>query len=300
MSPSYARPLLVALLGATAACDRAPVVWNDAAERRALVSSDSTVSVTPDAAIDSVLRATLRAVLHVEPPGASSVAPVVPGAVLNGVGTGCLTSVRVSAGRGDARDAVWWSLRPNGSALLLASHSSDGGLSWAAPVHVDTLDTGSSGCDRPAPAIATDTSNGYVHVAYSLAAPEGTGVFYAHRMGPTLPFEAPQVIVYGDHVTHASVASNGDLVAVAYEDPNASARPYVSLALSHTAGHSWAERFVVSSDVEAAEHPEVAVRGRDVAVGWLVPNAPRTLDDADAPPSPSHGGMVVVRVGRLR
>jgi hypothetical protein len=207
----------------------------------------------------------------------------------------------VAAGRGAERDAVWWAQRANGSALLLSSRSGDGGATWDPPVRVDTLDVATTGCDRPAPSVAVDARNGYTHVAYSLVAPEGTGVFYAHRMGPALPFERPLVIVYGDHVTPASVASNGDLVVVAYEDPNTGGHPYVSLALSRTAGHSWDERVPVSSDAESAERPGVALRGRDVAVGWLVPNtrgAPPSGDAQDA--GASAGGVVVVRVGRVR
>ncbi|AHG89598.1 hypothetical protein J421_2061 [Gemmatirosa kalamazoonensis] len=290
-------PLVLALV----ACDREPVIWNDAAEQHALVPADSTAAVTPDVRADSVLRAmlrrTARGVADTAPPAPP---PSIPGAVLNGGGTGCVTTVRVAAGRGGERAAAWWAARPNGSAVLLASRSGDGGATWDAPARVDTLDVGAAGCERPAPSVAVDSANGYVHVAYAIEAPEGTGVFYAHRMGPTLPFERPQVIVYGDHVTRASVASAGDLVAVAYEDPNTGGRPCVSLALSRTAGHSWAERFVVSSDAETAERPAVALRGREVAVGWMVPNAPVARAEEPGPPTAARGGMVVVRVGRVR
>jgi hypothetical protein len=184
--------------------------------------------------------------------------------------------------------------------VLLSSRSGDGGATWTAPARVDTLDVGASGCVRPAPSIAVDTVNGYVHVAYSIVAPEGTGVFYAHRMGPTLPFERPLVIVYGDHVVPTSVASDGDRVAVAYEDPNTAGRPYVSLALSRTAGHSWAERFAVSGSAESAERPGVAVRGRALAVGWMARATPRRLAPTEDRNASTGGGVVVVRVGRLR
>ena len=161
------------------------------------------MAVSPDAVVDSARDATLHAVL----PDAMRPSVSLPSELLNGVGTGCLTTVRVAEGKGDERDAVWWVVRPNGSAVLLASRSTDAGRSWAAPMRVDTLDVGGTGCQRPAPSIVVDSLDGYVHVAYSLTAPEGTGVFYAHRMGPTVPFEPPQVIVYGDHVTRTSLAA---------------------------------------------------------------------------------------------
>jgi hypothetical protein len=299
-SMSRAASSVVALLSvlSLAACDREPVDWNQAAEQQAVVPPAPAAAVAPDAPADSVRDAMLRRAMRGV--GASSPDVSLPAGVLSGGGTGCPTTVRVAAGRGSERAAAWWAARPNGSAVLLSSRSGDGGVTWDAPARVDTLDVATSACDRPAPAVAVDTVNGYVHVAYAIAAPEGTGVFYAHRMGPTLPFERPQVIIYGDRVTRASVASDGDLVAVAYEDPNTTGRPYVSLALSRTAGHSWAERFAVSGDGETAERPGVVLRGREVAVGWMVPNAARTLPALAEAPQPGSGGVVVVRVGRVR
>lgn len=295
MTPSRSlpvRPLLVAALVAPlAACQPHPVEWNDAAERHALVPPPSAANPSPDRTADSVLRATLRVAAPTD---------TLPAAVRDAMGPGCPASVRVARGKGDERGAAWWALRANGSALLVASRSADAGRTWSAPERVDTLDAGAAACVRPAPAVAVDSTNGYVHVAYSLAAPEGTGVFYAHRMGPTVRFEPPQVIVYGDHVVATSVASDGDRVAIAYEDPNTGGRPYVSLALSRTAGHSWAERFAVSSAAESAERPGVTVRGRDVSVGWMARATPRRLTPLDDPTAGTGGGVVVVRVGRLR
>jgi hypothetical protein len=291
----------VALLSALslAACDGEPVDWNQAAEQQSVVPPAPAAAPAPDAPADSVRDAMLRKAIRGVGAPAPAASPL-PVGVLNGGGAGCPATVRVAAGRGGERAAAWWAARPNGSAVLLSSHSGDGGMTWDTPARVDTLDVATSGCDRPAPSIAVDSVNGYVHVAYAIAAPEGTGVFYAHRMGPTLPFERPQVIIYGDRVTRASVASAGDLVAVAYEDPNTTGRPYVSLALSRTAGHSWAERFAVSGDGETAERPGVVLRGREVAVGWMVPNTARVLPALAEAPPPGSGGVVVVRVGRVR
>jgi hypothetical protein len=199
--------------------------------------------------------------------------------------------------------AVWWAQRPDRSAALYLSRTADGGRTWTAPLAVDTLDRSEAGCDRPAPSVAVDSANGYLHVAYSMRAPEGPGVFYAHQMDPRGPFERPQAIVYGERPAATSVASAGDRVVVAYEDPNTGGRPFVSLALSRTAGHSWAERVPVSAGNVAAERPVVALRGAgDVVLGWVERAAPRelaTTDDPRAAVAPLPSG-VVVRVGRLR
>lgn len=208
-----------------------------------------------------------------------------------------------TAGAGGAgAAAVWWTRRPDGSAALYLSRTADAGRSWSPPLAVDTLDRSEGACDRPAPSVAVDSVNGYLHVAYSMRAPEGQGVFYAHQMDPRGPFERPQVIVYGDRPAATSVTSAGDRVVVAYEDPNTGGRPFVSLALSRTAGHSWAERVPVSETNVAAERPVVALRGADqVVLGWVERSSPRELTGTDDPRSAVTAlpSGIVVRIGRL-
>jgi hypothetical protein len=149
---------------------------------------------------------------------------------------------------------------------------------WRGPIVVDSLDQGPGdaqaaarggvGCARPAPSVVVDGRHGYVHVAYALVGPEGPGVFYAHQMDPRAAFEPPQAILYGTRIGAVRVAAAGDVVAVAYEDPNSAARSRVAVAISRTSGHIFAERLVASADNENARDPWVAVRGRAVAVGW--------------------------------
>ena len=194
----------------------------------------------------------------------------------------CAGSLRSAAGGGAVRYAVWWRARADSSAALLAARSDDGGRSWGPPAAVDTLDGASLGCARPAPAIAADSTNGYVHVAYFLVAPEGAGVFFAHSMERGAMFHAPVVIVFGERPAAVSVAARGDTVAVAYEDPNGVARG-IGLALSVTLGHIFERRLpLVSSPSVPATSPQVALGPRTVAVAWVERNE------------------MVVRVGRLQ
>ncbi|MDF1505676.1 sialidase family protein, partial [Roseisolibacter sp. H3M3-2] len=214
----------------------------------------------------------------------------------------CPGSLAWAAGPGEERVAAWWALRPDRGADLMAGRSTDGGRTWDAPARVDTLDRGGAGCERPAPAIAVDAENGYVHLAYSMAAAEGRGVFYAHRMDPRAAFEPPQVIVYGDRPAQTAVASAGERVLVAYEDPNTGGRPFVSLAVSRTAGHTWEQRFAASVGSMSAERPRVRLAGGRVALGWVERAAPReiaTTENARTTTLPYPTG-VVVRVGTLR
>ncbi|MCU0616288.1 MAG: hypothetical protein MUD17_04260 [Gemmatimonadaceae bacterium] len=190
----------------------------------------------------------------------------------------CPGSLRLeSTPRGEV--AVWWSLRDGLRVHLLASWRYAGDSAWRGPIPVDTLDQGSSdardvprgipvGCGRPPAGLSVDAVNGFVHVAYALVGPEGPGFFYAHQMDPRGGFEPPQPIVYGERLGPARVASDGNVVAVAYEDPNSGTRRRVALAISRTAGHLWEGRHLVSSGLNLASDPLVVVRRSGVVIGW--------------------------------
>jgi hypothetical protein len=215
--------------------------------------------------------------------------PSVPGAA-----GACPGSLRVA--RAGAQDvyAVWWQPRPDSSAALLAARSADGGRSWLQIAPVDTADRGVSGCRRPAASVAADATTGYVHVAYSLVAPGAPGVFFAHSPPDPFIFHAPVPIVYGERLGRASVAAHGNVVAVAYEDPNA-AEPRVGLALSRTLGHRFEHRLPASTGIGAAVEPCVALTGATVAVAWRQRRGARGLALDDAP----AGGAIMVRLGEL-
>lgn len=162
--------------------------------------------------------------------------------------------------------AVWWSVRSDSSAVLLSAVSPDGGTTWRAPLRVDTADVSVVGCSRPRPSIAA--SGGFVHVAYSMRAAEGVGIFYAHSMSRGQKYEQPVTILYGDHLTRVAVASDRGVVAVAYEDPNGMVQQ-IGLAISRDWGHIFGDRTQGSTGVGAATAPQVAVAGRQVAVAWM-------------------------------
>jgi hypothetical protein len=94
-----------------------------------------------------------------------SLAATIPGAIAAAAPGLCPNSLRVASGRGAERVMAWWSERADRSAALWAARSTDGGQTWDRPAAVDTLDKGPDGCERPAPSVAVDTINGYVHVA---------------------------------------------------------------------------------------------------------------------------------------
>jgi len=211
----------------------------------------------------------------------------------------CARSMRIVSAGARGQVAVWWSRGAGGRVRLTAAWrdgvvtpSADfaaGGASgalgaapgsaWRGPIVVDSLDQGPGdaqaadrgayGCARPAPSVAIDQKYGYVHVAYALTGPEGPGVFYAHQMDPRSPFEPPVAILYGDRIGDARVAVDGDVVAVAYEDPNSGqGRRKIGLAVSRTSGHLFEDRLTASGGISNARDPHVLVRGRAVVVGW--------------------------------
>lgn len=179
--------------------------------------------------------------------------------------------------------AVWWSVRRDSSAVLRTAWSTDGGRTWGAPALVDSTDVSSRGCSRPAPSITTVGDD--LHIAYSMIAPEGTGVFFAHFMQSML--HAPVAVIYGERIVPTAIAAEGDRVAVAYEEPNGT-RQQVDVALSKTQGHIFEWHGTASRDVDGATQPTVALSGDRLAVAWVTR---RTNDTAVA-----H----VVREGRIR
>lgn len=252
----------LALAFVLTACNTDPIVWNDPS---ALPPSPGTTRL----AIDS---AGAPRLVHDTMPAVTP--PSFPGL--------CRTSFRTA--RGTTRlYAAWWTVRPDSSAILHTSRSTDEGRSWEPPMAIDTLDVSSRGCDRPAPAIATSGDD--LHTAYSMVAPEGTGVFFAHFMGSM--FHSPVVVIYGERLVATAIAAEGDRVAVAFEEPNGR-RQQVDVSISLTQGHIFERHSVASRSVDAATSPAVAISGPNIAVAWVT----RRVTDTTGTP--------VVRTGRIR
>jgi hypothetical protein len=199
----------------------------------------------------------------------------------------CSGSLRLAAARGTLY-GIWWAPRPDSGVRLLAARSTDGGSTWTAPAAVDTTDVGVGGCRRDAAAIVADSASGYVHVTYALQAAEGPGLFFSHSMDGGVTFHAPVPILYGERLGRTSVAADGDLVVVGFEDPN-STTPRIGLALSRTMGHIFEHRILpVSDDNGSAIHPLTAAHGSRIAVAWETP----AVDGSSAP--------LAVRTGTVR
>ena len=232
---------------AFAACAQGPVDWNAAVTRAGdrlpgrLVLDGPAPRFTTDTSM--------------------LVAPVIAGA--------CPATERValSGTSGVERYIAWWAPRPDSSAALLSARSTDGGRSWSAPEPVDTADHHPLGCDRPAPAIAADSSSGYVHVAYSMRDAQGAGVFFSHSMDRGTMFHSPVTIMYGDQLTDVAVAARADTVVVAFIDPS-SDHPQLGIALSHTMGHIFEQRLTVPSSSDAFT-PAIAIAPGRLAVAWV-------------------------------
>jgi hypothetical protein len=249
------------------ACSDPPVEWTG--ERASTIGLGGPMVLRVDGTARPDSMAALAA--HVTPP-----APA------------CAGSLALAAARG-ALVGVWWAPQPDSGVRLLAARSTDGGRTWSAPAPVDTTDAGRGGCGRAPAAIAADSASGYVHVTYALQAFEGPGLFFSHSMDEGVTFHAPVPILYGERLGRTSVAADGDLVVVGFEDPNGST-PRIGLALSRTMGHIFEHRILpMSADHDVATRPLVAVQGRRVALAWQTGPAPA-----------SGGGSYAVRTGTVR
>lgn len=253
-SPLHIRAAAVGglcLLGLTlVACVPSPLVWDGEATRRSGALGDSVGLELDPEAPDGVRFPALWT---------PAVWPDEPGL--------CVTSRRAARALGTEAYASWFQVKPDSSVLLRVARSDDGGLTWNAPVTADDTDVGRAGCGRPAPYIAADSLNGYVHLAYHLDAREGAGLFFTHTMERGALFHQPVPIVYGDRPSAAAVASRGDTVVVVYEDPN-SRMPRLGLALSRVQGHIFEHRLSASDETGEARTPRVAVRGTRMVIAW--------------------------------
>ncbi|MCU0635198.1 MAG: hypothetical protein MUE41_10025 [Gemmatimonadaceae bacterium] len=267
--------LSCAVASLIAGCAPAPVTWADAGERVRVPAAEA------DAALAQRLAAHL-------PRGTRADAPAPDSLHRHAIGDDrpCVGTLRAAGAAPHGSALAWWGTTADGRGRLHL-RSADAQSTWRDRVSVDTvLSRDSLGCARPAIGLAIDARSGWIHVAYGMAAPEGPGVFYAHQMDPRALFEPPRVIVYGEGRAAASVASDGDLVAVAFENPND--RPTIGLALSRTGGHLFDPPVRASTSAVPAERPRVAVRGDSVIVGWIE-TVPR-----------STSVTLVVRRGRVR
>ena len=177
----------------------------------------------------------------------------------------CPGSFRIADASNEEYSA-WWEARSDSSAVLMTARRSDG-RQWSAPVVADSTDHGVRGCGRPAPAIDADSASGYLHIAYFAEPASGSGIFFAHSMDKGATFHSPVPIVFGRNPSRVSVASNGDRVAVAYEDPN-STQPIIGIALSNTMGHIFESRSIASSENGRARQPVIRIEGDSIRLWW--------------------------------
>ena len=206
--------------------------------------------------------------LMVSPAGAAGFAPLEKASSFPPDSMRCDKSA-VAVKDGSLWFAVWLRRRSDASVAVVAARSGDAGNTWSATGVVDSVDVGNVGCARPRPSIAAN--GGYVHVAYSLQAPEGFGVFFAHSMDNAATFHSAVPVVYGDRLSATAVAADGTLVVVAYEDPSGVGHR-IDVALSRTQGHTFAPRQRGSPDEMLAISPEVAVRGTAIALTFAQPS----------------------------
>jgi hypothetical protein len=246
----------------TTACDKPPIIWDDPV---AIAQSPGATTLMVDSAGKS---------RFVEPAAKPASTPSMPGlcsaTLVTAVGLH-----RVFAG--------WWAVRRDSSAILQVAWSPDSGRTWGKPLAVDTTDVSSVGCTRPPPAITAVGDD--VYVAYSMIAPEGKGVFFAHTMGSML--HSPVPVIYGERLVATAIAAEDPRVLVAYEEPNGH-RARIDFAISATQGHTFDLHAVASRDVDDAMSPAVAFNGRAIAVSWIAR-------------SPAGAALSrVVRIGRMQ
>jgi hypothetical protein len=164
--------------------------------------------------------------------------------------------------------AAWLRLRADSTVAVMSARYAIAGRQsqWHRAVIVDSTDVAKLGCDRPRPSIASTNLN--VHVSYSLRAPEGYGIFFAHSMDNGVSFHSPVIVVYGDRLSRTATAARMQRVVVAYEDPSGDVKR-VDVAVSNTDGHTFEPRVHGSPEGISASDPQVAIRGDSIALSFV-------------------------------
>ena len=226
-----------------AACGDAPIAWSEPASLPPSLGDFDRLEMQRDGsvltALDSIVTLPERA-------------------------TRCAGSLRAARDTSGEWYAVWWDTRADSTAEIVVARSADG-VSWDAPVRVDSLDAGRAGCRRPPPSIAA--WGGHVHVAYAMAAREGPGIFASHSMDRGALFHTPVAVVYGERLGHVAIAARGNNVAIAFEDPNGTL-DQIGLVYSNTMAHLFQHRETVSPSGARARRPRIAIDDTRIAVGW--------------------------------
>jgi hypothetical protein len=236
------RKLMAILLLGTMACDTQRVRWS----QPQAAPADSLGAVAIDSTGAPQFRSTVPVI--VTPPDSAAC----PGSI--------------ATARHDASTyATWLRIKPDSSVRVMAARLD--GSQWTTPAVVDSLDVGRGGCRRPPPSIVVGNEDGYVHIAYSLQAPEGYGVFFAHSMDRGLTFHWPMIVVYGDRLSATAIAAHGSRVAIAYEDPSGAGRR-IDVALSLTQGHTFEPRERATPDEMTATRPRIAIRDTVVVLSF--------------------------------
>jgi hypothetical protein len=223
-------------------CVNEPVDWGNVSYRQSKLGDPAAISARMDAKL-----------------------PTIAGTVAS-----CVNSITAWPNRTELFRA-WWAVRSDSNGVLAMQRSPDGGRSWDPPVEVDARDQGARGCTRPPPGISYDPVSKYVYLVYFLDASDGSGVFFAHSMDEGKMFHSPVPVVYGSYPARAAVAGHGDSVVVVFEDPNATT-PTLGIVLSHTTGHIFDQRGLVTPEEIRTMWPWVVLNHNRIRVSWMTPD----------------------------
>jgi Neuraminidase (sialidase) len=186
--------------------------------------------------------------------GATWSAPV---NVSNNSGDSEGTKIAVNAG---TIYLAWYDYTP-ANVEIFFSKSTDGGVTWSAPVNVSNNDGGSYG-----PAIVADA--GTIHVAWWDNTPGNAEIFYSNSTDGGATWSAPV------NVSNNSVGSVGPTIAVdsgtihlAWGD-DTPGNPEIFYSNSTDGGTTWSAAVNVSNNIGASYVPLIAVYAGNVYLAW--------------------------------
>lgn len=178
---------------------------------------------------------------------------------------------------------AWRKILDGGIRDIVMSSSTDGGLTWTAPVLVFEDGWVQDYCPDAGPALAV-SENGTVHVAWWTGKEGAAGVKYVRSLDGGNSFSSPILSETADQsaASHVQLATSGNTVHLVFDDGRITP-PRIAHAVSRDGGARFGSMEYVSPAGVLATYPHLAAGGEAAVIVWN-----ERPDCTQADPSPMH------------
>jgi BNR repeat-like domain len=164
---------------------------------------------------------------------------------------------------------AWRAVLPGNVRDIVVARSTDGGVTWSAPVRAHEDDWVFDGCPHAGPSMQVDES-GRVHVAWWTGKEGAAGAYYARSDDGGLSFSDPVTLGAAafSRPAHVQLACVDEQTIVAAWDDGTLAIPRVRVRVSRDGGRTFAAAVDASAPDRAAGFPVVGAVGDSLVLAW--------------------------------